>query len=33
MATGYPKAGEMVTFLMPDPERPARISGLIEGLC
>ena len=31
IATGYPKADEMVTFLMPDPERPARISALIEG--
>src|SRR5262249_38874115 len=33
MATGYPKADEVVTFLMPDPERPARISALIEGPC
>jgi putative phosphoesterase len=31
-ATGYPKADEVVTFLIPDPERPARISTLIEGL-
>jgi putative phosphoesterase len=30
-ATGYPKFDEMVGFLLPDPERPARISTLIEG--
>ena len=30
VATGYPKADEAVTFLRPDPERPERISTLIE---
>ena len=32
MAIGYPKADEVVTFMMADPERPARNSALIEGL-
>jgi hypothetical protein len=31
IASGYPKADDMVTFFTPDPERPARISALIEG--
>ncbi len=31
MATGYPKADEVVMYLTPDAERPARISALIEG--
>jgi putative phosphoesterase len=31
-ATGYPKAAEAVTYLAPDPERPARLSALIEGV-
>lgn len=31
-ASGYPKAGEAVTYLTPDPERPARMSALIEGV-
>jgi putative phosphoesterase len=31
-ATGYPRAAEAVTYLMPDPDRPARLSALIEGL-
>jgi putative phosphoesterase len=29
-ATGYPKAGEAPAFLRPDPERPDRLSALIE---
>jgi putative phosphoesterase len=29
--SGYPKADEILTFLTPDPQRPARISSLIEG--
>jgi predicted phosphodiesterase len=29
-ATGYPKADEAATYLRPDPERPDRISALIE---
>jgi diadenosine tetraphosphatase ApaH/serine/threonine PP2A family protein phosphatase len=31
-ATGYPRAAEATTYLFPDPERPARLSALIEGL-
>ena len=31
-ATGYPRAAEFVTYLTADPERPARLSALIEGL-
>jgi hypothetical protein len=31
-ATGYPRAADYVTYLAPDPERPARMSALIEGL-
>lgn len=31
MATGYPGADGVVSYLRPDPERPARISALIEG--
>ena len=30
--TGYPRAAELATYLIPDPERPARMSALIEGL-
>jgi hypothetical protein len=32
LATGYPRAGEHLTYLQPDAERPARLSALIEGL-
>jgi len=34
VATGYPKAEEATTYLspIPDPERPARMSALIEGV-
>jgi len=34
IATGYPKAEEATTYLspIPDPERPARMSALIEGV-
>jgi diadenosine tetraphosphatase ApaH/serine/threonine PP2A family protein phosphatase len=31
-ATGYPRAAEAVTYLAADPERPERLSALIEGL-
>jgi putative phosphoesterase len=31
LATGYPKADEAVAYVRPDPERPARLSALIEG--
>jgi diadenosine tetraphosphatase ApaH/serine/threonine PP2A family protein phosphatase len=31
-ATGYPRAADAVTYLVPDPDRPARMSALIEGL-
>ena len=31
-ATDYPRAAEFVTYLTADPERPARLSALIEGL-
>jgi predicted phosphodiesterase len=31
-ATGYPRAPDPATFLLRDPERPARMSALIEGL-
>jgi hypothetical protein len=31
-ATGYPKAADALTYLLPDAERPERISALIEGL-
>jgi hypothetical protein len=31
-ATGYPKASEAASYLRPDPERPDRISALIEGM-
>jgi putative phosphoesterase len=31
-ATAYPRADDVVTYLTPDPERPARLSALIEGL-
>jgi putative phosphoesterase len=31
-ATGYPRAAEALTYLAPDPERPERLSALIEGL-
>jgi predicted phosphodiesterase len=30
--TGYPRAAEAATYLIADPERPARMSALIEGL-
>src|SRR5439155_8776632 len=29
-ATGYPRAADALTYLQPDPERPARLSALIE---
>ena len=32
VASGYPRAAEFTGFLTPDPERPARLSALIEGL-
>lgn len=32
LASGYPRAADYVTYLQPDPERPARLSALIEGL-
>jgi putative phosphoesterase len=31
-ATGYPRAAEAATYLIPDPERPARMSALIEAV-
>ena len=31
-ATGYPRASDVVQYLRPDPEQPARLSALIEGL-
>jgi putative phosphoesterase len=31
-ASGYPKAAEVATYLTADPERPDRLSALIEGL-
>jgi predicted phosphodiesterase len=31
-ATGYPRAEDIVGYLTPDPERPERLSALIEGL-
>jgi predicted phosphodiesterase len=31
-ATGHPRAAEVTAYLRPDPERPARMSALIEGL-
>jgi putative phosphoesterase len=30
--SGYPRAAEVVPYLTPDPERPDRLSALIEGL-
>jgi predicted phosphodiesterase len=32
VASGHPRAGEAVSYLAPDPERPDRMSALIEGL-
>jgi predicted phosphodiesterase len=31
-ATGYPRATEVLAYLAPDPERPARMSAQIEGV-
>ena len=31
-ATGYPRTAEALSYLIPDPERPARTSALIEGV-
>jgi diadenosine tetraphosphatase ApaH/serine/threonine PP2A family protein phosphatase len=31
-ATEHPRAREVASYLTPDPERPARMSALIEGL-
>jgi predicted phosphodiesterase len=31
-ARGYPRAAETLAYLVPDPQRPARLSTLIEGL-
>ena len=31
-ASGYPAAAYLLAYLTPDPERPARMSALIEGL-
>lgn len=31
-ATGYPRAADAVVYLRPDPDRPERLSALIEGL-
>jgi putative phosphoesterase len=31
-ATGYPRAADFATYLVADPERPGRMSALIEGL-
>ena len=31
-ASGYPRAGDASLYLLPDPERPERLSALIEGL-
>jgi putative phosphoesterase len=31
-ATGHPRAQDLVSYLTPDPDRPARMSALIEGL-
>jgi diadenosine tetraphosphatase ApaH/serine/threonine PP2A family protein phosphatase len=30
--TGYPRADDLTTYLLPDPERPDRMSRLIESL-
>ena len=32
VATGYPRAAEATAYLAPDPQRPDRMSALIEGL-
>ena len=32
LATGYPRAEDAITYLTADPERPSRMSALIEGL-
>ena len=31
-ASGYPRAADVLTYLQPDPERPYRLSALIEGV-